>query len=144
MSNPVITGKDKIFFGVDRNTMENIYLSKPTWDCGWYWSFGYLGNKNCHYHLKDHQNNRKMNMHDCLSNDYLLTDKIKENLWSFCEQVNTVYQFKEFYEVVHRGGSHYTAHPLKEIVMDKVLAEKIAKETLPKLLQKFWDDFGGN
>jgi hypothetical protein len=139
-----IKGQDRILFGVVKNTREIIYLSKPTWDCDWYWSFGYLGNRNCHYHLKGYQNGRNMNMFDCLSLDYELTDKIKEKLWSFCEQAATIYQFKEFYEVVYRGGSHFTKHPLKEIVMDKALAEKIAKETLPKLLQKFWDDFGGN
>ena len=40
---------EKIALGkVDGNT---IYLSSPSWDCGWYWGFGYLGNKDCHYHI---------------------------------------------------------------------------------------------
>ena len=28
-----------------------LYIDKHSWDCGWYWGFGYLGNKNCHYHV---------------------------------------------------------------------------------------------
>jgi len=28
-----------------------IYLSEHSWDCDWYWGFGYLGNKDCHFHI---------------------------------------------------------------------------------------------
>ena len=47
---------------------ESIFLSPPSWDCGWYWGFGYLDNKNCHYHLSE------------LSKDYNLFDGIKNIL----------------------------------------------------------------
>ena len=40
---------NKIKLGVVNN--ETIYLTPPSWDCDWYWGFGYLGNKNCHYHI---------------------------------------------------------------------------------------------
>ncbi len=45
MNNLTIKGKGIILFGVDKGTKENIYLSKPTWDCDWYWSFGYFNIK---------------------------------------------------------------------------------------------------
>ena len=28
-----------------------IALRRPSWDCDWYWGFGYLGNRDCHFHL---------------------------------------------------------------------------------------------
>ena len=31
---------------------ENIYLRKHTFDCGWYWGFGYVGNYRCHHHFE--------------------------------------------------------------------------------------------
>ncbi len=57
-----ITGAAKVLFGVDNESKENIYISKPTWDCDSYWSFGYLGNRNCHYHLDGYANGRNINM----------------------------------------------------------------------------------
>jgi len=34
----------KTFLGISEG--EKIYLTAPSWDCGWYWRFGYLGNVN--------------------------------------------------------------------------------------------------
>ena len=35
--------KKKYLLGYINN--ESIYLSPPSWDCNWYWGFGYLGKK---------------------------------------------------------------------------------------------------
>lgn len=151
-----ITGNDKIFFGVRKSDNIKIYMSKPSFDCNLYWSFGYLGNKNEHYHLSDYNNKthfltlkdgshkliteaRNMNMHDCLMEDYELNPTIKTNLWSFCEQAATIYALKEIAEIF-RGGSHFAAHPLKASIQG-FDEGKIVNELLPQLLQKFWDDF---
>jgi len=156
-----IQGKNKIFFGTNKETNEKIYLDKPTWDCNWYWSFGYLGSKNCHYHLSGYNSkthvfttdkgelkhiteSRNKHMYYCLLEDYELNDTIKENLWSFCEQARTIYTIKDAYEVIHRGGSNYTHHPLKNKVKDSRKASSWATKLLPELLQRFWNDFGGN
>ena len=36
-----------------RKEGERVYLSKHSWDCGWYWGFGYVGNRDCHFHLSN-------------------------------------------------------------------------------------------
>ena len=33
--------KDIYLLGVDENN-ENVWLEAPSWDCGWYWGFGYV------------------------------------------------------------------------------------------------------
>ena len=33
--------EDYYLIGKD-NTGERVWLEKPSWDCGWYWGFGYL------------------------------------------------------------------------------------------------------
>lgn len=134
-----ITGKDKIFFGKDVDG-QNIYLTKPSWDCGWYWGFGYLGNSKCHYHLSGYKNGRNINMHDALLQDYELNPVIKDNLWQFCEQVLTIYALKEMAKVLGRGGSHMITNKHKDFIQDKDYADKI-NEKLQFLLQSFWDDF---
>jgi len=93
-----INGKVKEFFGtIDGN--EKIYYSKPTWDCGWYWAFGYLGNQNCHYHLSGFADGRNINMYDALKEDYDLNPKLENQLWEFCELVQTAYTLKKAAEV---------------------------------------------
>jgi hypothetical protein len=155
-----IVGKEKVFFGVRKSDNQRIFMTKPSWACGWYWSFGYLGNHNEHYHLSGYKSkthlfkdekgayvhlteNRNKNMADCLLEDYELSEMIKENIWSFCEQTLTVYTLKAAYEVFNRGGSHMTTHPLQALIKNETTAETLAKDLLPQLLQKFWDDFGG-
>ena len=156
-----IQGKDKIFFGVDKGTKERIFISKPEFSCNWYWSFGHLGNKNCHYHLDGYQSKghafkledgsfkvltekRNINMYDALLADYDLAPAIQENLWRFCELAKTIYTLKETAEVFHRGGSHYTTNPCKGILQDEPLYNKLTFDLIPNTCQAFWELIGGN
>ena len=70
----------KILIG--KNNNENIYLSPPKWDCGWYWGFGYLGNKDCHYHVDGLINKENCNLdYDCSDLESLSTlEQTKCNL----------------------------------------------------------------
>ena len=153
-----IEGKEKTFFGTRKADNASIYITKPSFDCQWYWSFGYLGNSKEHYHLSSYQEKehffkladnttkliterRNINMYDALLNDYELSEKIAANLWGFCEQVSTIYSLKEVSEIAHRGGSHYTTHPLKTVLKGFDSAQ-INSVLLPQLLQRFWNDFG--
>lgn len=134
-----ITGQDKILLGIDKKTNENIYITKPSWDCGWYWSFGYLGNKNCHYHLDGYQNSRNINMYDALLSDYELSENIKKNLWVFCELALSIYALKRSSELFGRGGMHMSTNPCKDIIKNEEFATNINNIILPEVMQKFWD-----
>lgn len=144
-----IDGSEKFLFGSVKGSGEKIYMTKPGWQCGRYWAFGYLGNKNCHYHLDGYQSgplfNDKRNicMHDALKKDYKLAPQIEENLWQFCEQALTIYTLKESAEVMGRGGSHMTTHKERDFILEhcKDQANTINDIVLPKLLQVFWDTF---
>lgn len=142
-----------VFFGTRKSDGARIYLTKPTWDCGWYWSFGYLGNRNEHYHLDSYQSKdhflkledgsfkiltekRNKCMYDCLLEDYDLNPKIKENLWTFCELALTAYSLKEAAEVFNRGGSHMTKNPCCDIIKNHDMVEKINKEMLPAVFEE--------
>jgi hypothetical protein len=156
-----IIGTKNVLLGVNKDG-EHIYISKPTWDCGWYWSFGYLGNRNCHYHLeayqsKDHHlkladdagykyitEKRNKCMYDCLKADYALSPKIQENLWQFCELALTIYTLKEAAEVLGRGGSHMTTNLCKDILINPEETKRLNEKIIPELCQTFWNLIGGN
>lgn len=126
--------KKKYFFGTNKEG-KSIYFTKPSFECGWYWSFGHLGNINCHYHLSSYANGRNINMYNALKADYDLNPKILENLWLFCELSQTIYNLKETAEVLHRGGSNYSNNPFKELIKNEDEVKRINEIVLPKLLQ---------
>ena len=104
---------------------ENIYLSAPSWDCGWYWGFGYLGNNNCHYHVDGLGKESNKNMFDAIKEHFgntlspHLAYAENKRLWTFCELMETFYTLRETAEVLGRGGSHFTNNPIKEMLIDK-------------------------
>lgn len=110
----------------------NIYLSPPSWDCGWYWGFGYLGNRNCHYHLSGIDKDK--NMYDALKHHFGESLTIPDcHLWQFCELIKTAYALKETAEVLDRGGSHYTNNPCSEIIKNKEETDRINSIVLPAI-----------
>lgn len=156
MNIPTINGPDKIYFGTRKDDNSQIYIDKPTFDCGWYWSFGYLGNKNCHYHLKAYQEkdivyidkfdklhilteNRNVCMRDALLQDYELNPKIEANLWQFCELALTIYALKESAEIFHRGGSYMTTNPGKTMLKNDSLYLEFVSVLIPSQCQLLWD-----
>lgn len=148
-----INGKAKVFFGIDKNTKKRIYLNKPTFDCGWYWGFGYLGNNNLHYHLDSYQTKehsfkledgsykhisekRNINMVDALLTDYDLSDKIKDNIWSFCELVLTAYTLIQTAKCLECGGSYITTNLCQDTIINKVEVTRINDVVLPAIFNK--------
>jgi|LakMenEpi03Aug12_release.lakeMendotaPanAssembly.Ray.scaffolds.fasta_scaffold207512_6 hypothetical protein len=118
-------------FLLGKNNEENIYLSVPSFDCNW--GFGYIGNKNTHYHLYSLM--KETDLYNGLKKHFGDTLTIKEeNLYEFCEIVKTIYSLKETAEVFGRGGSHYTTNPLKGLIIDKDLVNKINGKLIPELI----------
>ena len=116
----------------------NIYLSAPSWDCNWYWGFGYLGNRDCHYHLDGINHNK--NMYDAIIEHFGDTLTIsKEDLWTFCELMKSAYALTETAEVLGRGGSHYTDNPCKDIIMNTVETTRINTVVLPAIFDAVYD-----
>jgi hypothetical protein len=124
----------------------NIWLSAPSWDCGRYWGFGYLGNKNCHYHLDSLDLDKEYNKH--------LFDRIKAHfdigslflandseLWKFCELVLSAYTLKETAEFFIRGGAYCTTNPLAEKLKNVEIANQINNELLPSIFDALFDLF---
>jgi hypothetical protein len=142
---------NKIKLGVvDR---ESIWLSPPSWDCGWYWGFGYLGNKNCHYHVDglkkietyNHEtkswNHKSVNLFDGFKEHFGESFIIKNDndLWLLCELFQTFYTLKETAELLGRGGSHYTTNPLAELITNKDEVTRINETIMPALFDRIYD-----
>lgn len=44
---------EKIYLGKRHIDNRLVYIAAPTWDCNWYWSFGYLKASGEHFHLSN-------------------------------------------------------------------------------------------
>lgn len=136
--------EDNIFMGESGGLEE--YLVAPSWDCDWYWGFGYLQNEGIHHHLD--KLNKDKNMFDAIKDYYgdTLNDVLKEDkkLWIFCELMQTFYTLKETAEVLGRGGSHYTTNPIKELITNQKEVERINKIILPALFDEIYKLFNQN
>ena len=141
--------KKKYLLGYINN--ESIYLSPPSWDCNWYWGFGYLGNKNCHYHVdsltkQELYNDEKniweykfYNLKDGLDKHFGDTYIIKESQrWEFAELMQTFYNLKNTAEVLGRGGSYLTDNPCREIIINNEEVKRINEIVLPSIFDKLY------
>lgn len=127
------------YFGTLKTCNERIRLYTPTFDCGWYWGFGYLGNKNCHYHLdRGFGEYRDISMFDAFKEDYILCDALQNDstLWTFCELVQTVYSLLVVAEIFSRGGSHQSKNPCQELLKNPDMYEHINFVLLPALFKE--------
>ena len=59
-------GKDIYLLGVDSNN-ENVWLEAPSWDCGWYWGFGYVER---YTNNKNPQNARDITSHTHIDSEF--------------------------------------------------------------------------
>ena len=131
----------KIYIGKNDNGKgENIYLSPPTWDCGGYWSFGYLGNRNCHYHLDGLSAKHNTYMYDAMKKEFGDSLIFPENLlWEFCELAKSAYQLKSTAELYGRGGSRICLNRAKDTIINTDIAEDINNRILPTVFNAIAD-----
>lgn len=147
---------DKLYLG--KVNRKRIYLKRPSWDCDWYWGFGYLGNSRLHYHvdsLKDKVNYfedkkgvvRREVIFNCLFDGFkehfdkgTFIVKDDKDIWLLCELFETFYKLKETASILGRGHCNVSNEsPLVDVIIDVDYANKINNEILPQVFDKIYD-----
>lgn len=126
----------KLYLGSNADN-GGIYMSRPSWDCDWYWGFGYIGNRNLHTHLNCLG---KSNLYDNLKNYFNQEFIIKEDkdIWQFAEVVMTIYQLRKTAELFHRGGSHYTTNPQQQLLINPEWEQHINCVLIPQQIDAMY------
>lgn len=129
----------RVFLGTSHDN-GRIYLTPPSWDCDWYWGWGYIGNTHIHYHLSSMF--EKKDMYTGIK-EHFKTFVITDNgdLWKFCELVRTFYHLRETSDVLTRGGSHYTTNPCQELIKDADYAKHINTVLIPAIFAETYKLF---
>lgn len=117
---------------------DKLYLRRPSWDCDWYWGFGYVGNKDLHTHLNYlHPDKIIWKLEEVFTEDSFII-KDRADYWLFCECVTSIYQLRKTAELFYRGGSHVGNNPIREELQDLELYTKINSELIPKLIDEMY------
>ena len=127
---------------------EYVWLEKESWDCGWYWSFGYL-----HTYTNNRQPTRSVdiqshqhfnglflrgpeNGYEMFKKYFKDTVLTKDEIWELVDLMHTFYKLKEAAAVFNHGYSHYTDRARLDIVKNKELEDKLNKEILPEVFNR--------
>ena len=139
-------GKDQYLLGIDAQGVK-YWLSAPSWDCGWYWGFGYVSTfTNNNYPNKS----RDINSHEHIDSSFMgkqdeqyihnifdsprftRTTFSKSEGWELSELFDQFYFLKSAAENFGRGKCHIAETKIQKW-QDKALAEKINKELIPRV-----------
>lgn len=140
-----VFNKDYYLLGKDKNK-KKVWLVAPSWDCGWYWGFGYvqtLTNDNSPEKSRDIESHQhfdclflKKDIFDSFVNyfsEMVLTNK---EVWILLELMNEFYLLKKYAEIAGRGDAHITESPLKNKLINPQAVEDINKQILPAIFEK--------
>ena len=119
---------------------QKTFLACPSWDCDWYWGFGYIQNRDLHTHVNSLDKNKNMfdAMQEFFGDSLTLSD---DKLWTFCELMQTFYSLKQIASFYHSGSSGFTLNPLGEELKDEKEYNRINQELLPKIFDEVYKLF---
>lgn len=140
----------KIYLG--KNDDEKIYLSAPSWDCGWYWGFGYIGSNNRHYHIDGLTTietynyeakaftHKSVNLYDGFKEHFGDTFIVKrdKDIWTLAELFKSFYTLRETAEMLGSGSAHLTNNPCKDLIINKAEVERINNVVLPQIFEEIY------
>jgi hypothetical protein len=144
-------GKDIYLLG--RLYNERIWLEAASWDCNWYWGFGYIES---YTNDRSPANSRDINSHThydstCFVKDdkgnfiHLLCEVpgltectlTEKEQWQLSDLMKSFYTLEETSALFHTGNSHYTTVPELDL-KNPELENHINKELLPKVFKQVY------
>lgn len=125
MSNKVLLGTLK--------DGEKCYLTKHSWDCDWYWGFGYVGNRNSHYHFSTFLQEGKYG-HEVFS-ECNFTDN---DWWVIRDMFVQAYALKKCAEVYRHGGHQTSKAGVTDTILSTDMCTRLNSD-LEITLDKLWN-----
>lgn len=142
-------GKDIYLLGKD-NGGTLYWLEAGSWDCKWYWGFGYVEtytNNNSPSRSRDissHQHfdslffNKNKDGHTAFKEFFAETPFTDSEIWKLLELMKAFYTAREYSDMMYRGGTHYTSNPAKEDIQNAEEYERINKKMIPSIMEEVY------
>jgi len=134
MEEKILLGKIRKNVGVKYVEGELIFLSKHQWNCGWYWGFGYIGNKKTHTHF----DSVFLESGVLVASEIFENTKIKDSQWWILRDLFIqAYALKKCAEIYRLGGHQTSKKGITDIIKNDLKA-KVLNEDLEIILDKIW------
>ena len=146
-------GKDVYLIGKDSNGI-NYWLESPSWDCEWYWGFGYVETYtsnnnpslsrdiNSHQHWdgflgKEKAKNDQYGYahHINESKEFEETVLTESESWEISDLMSRFYTMKTMATILHGGTAHLTSNTKHKTKNDEFM-KWINETELPKLMNR--------
>ena len=130
---------EKLYLGFTRKDFEpcsneRLYIEKHSWDCGWYWGFGYIGNSRSHMHFETLIDNTKYEPKEIFQN----TEITIRDWWILRDLFVQAYALKKTAEVYRYGGHQTTCQYDTAVIQNHDKADAINAD-LKIVLDKIWE-----
>ena len=127
---------------------EYVWLEEPSWDCGWYWGFGYLhtytNNKqperskdlNSHTHFDSQFLNGPACSRDMFKKYFKSTVLTDSEIWELVDYMKTFYTLKSVAELFKHGYSYQTERAKIEGLKSEEQQDLVNKVWLPEVFER--------
>lgn len=144
----VAFNKKIYLLGADE-TGTKYWLAAPSWDCNWYWGFGYVEtytNNNYPNRSRDinsHQhfdslflNDSKVNAFDAFREFFKETTLDQKEIWLLTDYMHSFYTLKDAARILGAGYSHMTEKAKLSEVQGTEMAKEINEKILPAIFKQ--------
>lgn len=141
-----IFGKNNYYLGTDKDGI-NYFLQEARWDCGWYWSGGYIEtytNNNYPTLSKDTNSHGHFDTMfpswDVFMNFFTQSPFTREEKWEIYELMESFYIARKYSDFLYAGGANITGNPAKKVIQGEGDDEynRINKEIIPAIMIKLY------
>lgn len=138
-------GKKRYLLGIRKEDNKKVYLTEASWDCGWYWGFGYVNTfkKN---DICDHQHFDSLFLENNIFysfKEYFKQTTLKnDDIYLLLNYMKEFYICQKYAEVLRHGGYITTRAPSiteeKNKEANQKEIERINKILIPELFEKIY------
>lgn len=145
-------GKKVWLLGKDADGI-NYWLEEPSWDCGWYWGFGYIEtyekNKSpdkardidSHSHFDYMFMRGSKCTRDMFKEFFVETPLTDDEIWELVDYMKTFYTLKDVAELFKHGYSWQTSKAKIESLENKEQEDLVNKVWLPEVFKRIQNIF---
>ena len=131
----------------------NYWLEEPSWDCGWYWGFGYIEtytnndspskskdiNSHSHFDYMFMRGNKCTR--DMFKEFFVETPLTDDEIWELVDYMKTFYTLKDVAELFKHGYSWQTSKAKIESLENKEQEDLVNKVWLPEVFKRIQNIF---
>ena len=140
-------GKTVWLLGKDKDGI-SYWLEAPSWDCGWYWGFGYVetytNNRNpeksrdisSHQHFNNMFLNGPKCSRDMFKEFFVETPLSDDEIWELVDYMQTFYTLKSAAELFRHGYSWQTSRAKIEALQNEKQERLINNALIPEVFER--------